>query len=278
MNRIICRFLSPKTNFLQINKKFNLFNKRHLQNGEKVSINGIDIHYERVGNGEHKLLLLPGALGSIRTDFSSQLNGLNKEQLTLIGWDPPGYGYSRPPERDFNDFYRKDAKIAAQLMRTIGIEKYSLLGWSDGGITALIIAANNRENVEKLVVFGSNSYVNEEDKRLINNIKDLNKWNPKAKQSFIELYGEELFQKMWKSFIEYYTQLEDICKNDLKNINQKCLILHGDLDPLLDKEHPLYLVNNIKNSRLYRFPKGKHNIHQKYSEEFNKIVEQFLLE
>jgi hypothetical protein len=31
--------------------------------GEKISVNGINIHYERVGNGGHNLLLLPGALG-----------------------------------------------------------------------------------------------------------------------------------------------------------------------------------------------------------------------
>ena len=31
-------------------------------------------------------------------------------------------------------------------------------------------------------------------------------------------------------------------------------------------------------SRLHRFPDGKHNLHLKYKEEFNKMVEEFLLE
>jgi hypothetical protein len=31
--------------------------------GEKISVNGINIHYERVGNGGENLLLLSGALG-----------------------------------------------------------------------------------------------------------------------------------------------------------------------------------------------------------------------
>ena len=46
------------------------------------------------------VLLLPGALGTIRSDMSALLDGLNsKGHLTLVAWDPPGYGASRPPER-----------------------------------------------------------------------------------------------------------------------------------------------------------------------------------
>ncbi|CAG2159277.1 unnamed protein product [Oppiella nova] len=246
--------------------------------GQKVSVDGLNIHYERVGTGKHTVLLLPGALGSTRTDFTPQLEGMDRKRFTLIAWDPPGYGFSRPPERDFNDFYRKDAKIAAQLMRTLGEDKYSLVGWSDGGITSLIIAAANPLNVQKLVVFGANAYISAEDKRLIREIQDLNKWHPKARQVYADVYGADTFAKLWESFVEYYCKMDDICRDDLKAIKQSTLILHGDLDPLVAKEHPKYLLDNISDSTIHRFPKGRHNIHHKYSEEFNKIVEKFLIQ
>ena len=35
---------------------------------------------------------------------------------------------------------------------------------------------------------------------------------------------------------------------------------------------------SVNYSRLHRFPDGKHNLHLKYKEEFNKMVEKFLLE
>jgi len=152
------------------------------------------------------------------------------------------------------------------------------MGWSDGGITGLILSAAYPQNVNKLVVWGSNSYLSAEDRRRITAIKDLSQWSPRAKEAFIKLYGEQLFERMWPQLIEFYCKYDDICKNDLKNIVCPTFILHGDLDPLVNEEHPQYLVENIKNAKLYRFPKGKHNIHQKYSEEFNKLVEQFLLE
>lgn len=36
----------------------------------------------------------------------------------MVGWDPRGYGKSRPPERDFPpDFLERDAKDAVDLMK-----------------------------------------------------------------------------------------------------------------------------------------------------------------
>lgn len=44
-------------------------------------------------------------------------------------------------------------------LQKLGFKKYSLLGWSDGGISSLIAAAKYPDEVEKLVVWGSNAYV-----------------------------------------------------------------------------------------------------------------------
>ena len=106
---------------------------------------GTSISYVVEGTGNHTTLLLPGALGTARTDFTPQIEHLNsKERLKLIVWDPPGYGASRPPQRTWpkspNHFYSRDADVAMDFMNTIGEDKFSLLGWSDGAITALMIA------------------------------------------------------------------------------------------------------------------------------------------
>lgn len=59
----------------------------------------------------------PFFLGTSVTDFSPQLKNLNKDIFTLIAWDPPGYGKSYPPPREWvDDFLQEDAKIAARLM------------------------------------------------------------------------------------------------------------------------------------------------------------------
>lgn len=98
--------------------------------------------------------------GTIWTDFKPQVENLNKEKLTIIAWDPPGYGKSRPPNKTFpENFFRRDATWACNLMKTLGFNKFSLIGWSDGGITSLILAAVYPENVQKVIVIGANAYI-----------------------------------------------------------------------------------------------------------------------
>ena len=59
----------------------------------------------------------------------------------MIAWDPPGYGKSRPPNRTFPDnFFERDATAAVEFMKILGHSKFSIIGWSDGGITALFMA------------------------------------------------------------------------------------------------------------------------------------------
>ena len=56
--------------------------------------------------------------GTSRTDFSPQLEHMDKDRFTIIAWDPRGYGKSYPPVRDFPDFfYERDADDAVQLMK-----------------------------------------------------------------------------------------------------------------------------------------------------------------
>jgi len=49
--------------------------------------------------------------------------------------------------------------------KNLGFSSYGCLGWSDGGITAQIMAAQY-PSVEKLVIWGSNAYVGDEDVKL----------------------------------------------------------------------------------------------------------------
>lgn len=120
--------------------------------------NSYNINFVRVGSGPNAILLMPGAIGTIETDFKPQIDGLPKllDNHTIIAWDPPGYGSSRPPERTFPvGFYHHDAYLAAALMRQLGFEKYSIVGWSDGGTTGLILASYYPQAVKKLAIWGT---------------------------------------------------------------------------------------------------------------------------
>ncbi|XP_030748896.1 valacyclovir hydrolase [Sitophilus oryzae] len=248
----------------------------------KTEIKGQTINYVKVGNGSKPILCFPGALGTIWSDFKPQIEELDKDKFTVIAWDPPGYGSSRPPNRLFNSkFYDNDADMAFHFMKNLGISKFSLLGWSDGGISSLILAAKYPDNVDKLVVWGANAYVIAEDIEAFEKIRDIKKWSEKMKNPLIKLYTEDGLQKLWNDWCDamqdIYKNGGDICKSRLKDVKAPTLILHGNKDPVVLTEHPQFLLNHIKDAKLHTYPEGKHNIHLKYAEDFNKIVSEFIL-
>ncbi|XP_066254415.1 valacyclovir hydrolase [Euwallacea similis] len=278
--------LTPQASDSTINHQLNLHLKRTsystLHKSTQTKVGNQIINYVKIGNGPKTVLCFPGALGSIWSDFKPQIEGLDKNHFTIIAWDPPGYGLSRPPNRKFDQrFYDRDADCAYHFMKSIGIAKYSLLGWSDGGISSLILTAKYN-TVEKLVVWGANAFVTSDDIALYEKIRDLSAWSEKMKNPLIKLYTEKGLTVMWNEWcdtmIKIYENGGNICNVSLKNITCPTLILHGDKDPLVPEGHPLHLQENIKGSKLHRYPQGKHNIHLKYADGFNKIVSEFLLD
>ncbi|XP_063632643.1 valacyclovir hydrolase-like [Cydia splendana] len=248
-----------------------------------VKVRNWDINYLIVGNGPHTILLAPGALGTIWTDFKPQVEGFNREKFTVVVWDPPGYGKSRPPVRDFPvDFYEKDADYTYEFMKALNISKYSLLGWSDGGIVSMIHAAKYPEAVQKLVVWGTNSLILPHELELYKKTRDIKTWSERMRKPMIEAYGEELFAKYWAEWVDAMSAVfkannGDICSQLLKDIVAPTLILYGEKDPMVDNMHVSHLHTHIKGSRIHLYPDGKHNIHLRYAEDFNRRVQDFLL-
>jgi valacyclovir hydrolase len=244
----------------------------------KLQLLEVAIHYESAGEGS-PMLLLPGALGSGIVDFADQIAHFS-QHYRVIAPDPRGYGQSRPPTRDFPlDFYARDAEDAAALMAALGLHRYVILGWSDGANSATILAARYPERVTQLVVWGGNAYVSEEDLHGFQSMRSLATWSERAIAPLRLTYGEEL-QPLWESYITGLENIRanggDLYRSDLSRVKCHSLILHGDLDPLVPAIHPEIIRQGISGSMLYHFVEGKHNIHKRYSTDFNRIVSSFL--
>ncbi|XP_059058680.1 valacyclovir hydrolase-like [Achroia grisella] len=251
---------------------------------QKIKIGDYYINYLKVGNGPRNLLFVPGAYGSIWTNFKLQVEGFDREKFTLVLWDPPGYGNSRPPDRDFPaDFYERDADCAYELMKALKLPTYSILGWCDGGIVSMILTSKHPEVTEKLVIWGSKAFILPHEIAVYDKFRDLDVWSDNLKNPMLELYGEK-FGSYWAKWTDnaIYSVLKtregNICSDRLKEIKCPTLILYGEKDPIVETMHASYLQTHIENSRLYKYPKGKHNIHIKYAEDFNRRVQEFLLQ
>lgn len=246
----------------------------------KVSVGDRAIHVVRRGNGPKPVLLMPGALGTATTDLMPQLSGLCPLEFSLVGWDPPGYGDSRPPGRDFTDFFQRDAELAVTTMHRLGFHRFSMAGWSDGGITAMCAAISHPESVERLVVWGSNAYIAEPDIAMIEQVADVSQWSARMRAPMEAIYGDE-FPVLWAAWCQAYRDIYsrggDICSERVHDISCPTLVIHGAKDAMVAPEHVDFLHETIPFASKYIFEDGKHNLHMKYKDQFNAMVSEFLL-
>ncbi|XP_073818980.1 valacyclovir hydrolase-like [Musca autumnalis] len=283
IRKMILRRIKVFHNFI---KSSRLMTKRYTHLEHKINVNGININVVECGNGDKSLLLMPGALGSAWTDFKPQIEHLPKllPNYKIIAWDPPGYGKSIPPKRQWGlDFFHNDARCAVDLMTSLGRPKFSVIGWSGGAVAGIFAAANYLNNIEKLVVCAAGAYLIPSDMEAYQSLRDVTQWSPSMRKPMEDMYGAERFVELWNECIDmlftFYEQKEgDLCKNEIQKIRATTLILRGGKDKLVSPDAAAYLRDNIKNSRYYEFPGGKHNFHLQYVNEFNKLVADFLLE
>ena len=258
-------------------------NNCHVDGGGKEStINEIRLHYEVKGSGAQPVICIPGALGTAKMDFGPQLDYFGREGsgFKIVSFDPRGYGASRPAERFDGNFFEIDAKDANALMQSLSLPKFSVLGWSDGGMAALHLASMFPENVRQLVICGSNAYVTKDDIELYEKVRDISNWDAKMQNDLLRVYGQSL-QALWSRWIDAVTKIlndegGDICMGELSKIKCDTLIIHGAKDDLVPSLHAHYLYEHITGSRLEVIEEGNHDLHLVYSDKFNKIVEDFL--
>ncbi|EDV25708.1 uncharacterized protein TRIADDRAFT_23731 [Trichoplax adhaerens] len=268
-------------NYSKYNNRMTSELPKDVQSG-KIEINGVELYYSKRGQGQPVVLCMPGSFGTGLSDFKHNFYALS-ESMTVVTFDPRGYGNSRPPDRQFPvDFYRIDADDTIQLMNKLGFDKYCLLGWSDGGITAIIHAATNSKSVSKLILLNACAYFTKADCDLMEPLMDISKWNPKTLDVLSGIYGRETLAQMnkdyYQTFFQIYKNGGDVCKADADKIVCPTLIVHGEKDPMIPSLHAHYLHEHIKHSHLCIVPDGKHAIHKRQPDKINKLVERFFLE
>ena len=253
-----------------------------------MSVRNGQLHYQLRGSGPHAILCIPGALGTALTDFLPQLEYFGREGsgFIIVGMDPLGYGASRPPEREYlvkpDHFLKIDALDGYALMKALSFKKFSVLGWSDGGVSAILLAALYPESVQKLVIWGSNAYVTKDDIELFEKTRDVSNWSQRMRETMERIYGDS-FQSLWSRWINamkdiYESRKDgDLCLEEIKQVQCPTLIVHGAKDAMCPQFHADYLKENIRDSEMVIMEEGKHNLHLRYAQEFNQLTEQFFL-
>src|ERR1700760_4287151 len=122
------------------------------EQGHWAEVNGYRMYYETNGSGR-PLLLLHGGGNSIHGSFSKQLDVFARTHAIIA---PEQIGHGRTPDTEGPLTYGRMANDTAALLEQLHIKDADVVGWSDGGIVALILAVRHPELVRRVVVSGAN--------------------------------------------------------------------------------------------------------------------------
>jgi len=233
-------------------------------NGRRIKVEDGEIYYETYGKGS-PLFLLHGNNENINS-FREQIEPLSKH-FKVIALDTRGQGnsvnYKSSPYT-----YEQFAIDLSAVMDALSIKKASLLGWSDGGNTALIFALKKPEKIEKMVLMGAN----------------LSPGSDAIEQDVIRIFENRRDSLMKRSDPESQNQLrlaELVLKEphintaDLKSITKPVLVLAGEFD-VVKKQHTMLIHSNLANARLEIIKGSDHYAPLKNPKAFNKVVLDFL--
>lgn len=245
-------------------------------NGNFLNIRGTKLYYEEYGKGM-PVILLHGGFGSI-SDFKKFIPGLSENYRVIVP-DAPGQG--RSDHADSVISYRLMEEYYSAMTDQLIPDSAYVIGWSDGGVAALLLAVNRPDKIKKVIAAGANYRADGVKKEVIefNESKLCNiEWAEANNKAWIEKYKNMSPQNDWKRYLSetklMWSEEEYFPKADLEKINIPVLLIYGDKD-VITKEHEDVIHSSIRNSKLQILPNTSHNIFAEQPELLIKIADEF---
>ena len=244
-------------------------------NGNYLKVFNHQIYYEEYGEGP-PLLLLHWGSGSISTSFNKLIPKL-ENKFRLIAIDSPGHGRS---EQTDSLSHQLLADYFNEIINILKLDSVNIMGISDGGIAALILAADRPDVVKRVIASGA-QFIGPD--ALIDDY--LPTITPeKVEKDWDSGLWDDNYMKMafkgndWRKLIIDLRQLwnQEICipNKKVEKIGSKVMIVFGDHD-IVKLEHGLEMHKAIKGSELLILPNTGHDTFGERSELIAEIAVEF---
>jgi pimeloyl-ACP methyl ester carboxylesterase len=236
-----------------------------------AAVNGIKLFYAKTGAGSPVVLLHGGLANS--DYWGNQVEALARRH-TVIVVDSRGHGRSTRDTRPYGYDLMADDVVA--LLDTLKIPKADIVGWSDGGILGLDLALRHPDRVGRIFAFAANT--------VTSGVKDGVEKNPTF-AAYIERAGKEYQRlsatpKEYDAFVDQISHMWASQPNwtdaELKTIKAPVLIVDGDHDEAIKREHTEYIAATIPGAGLLILPNASHFAFLQDPALFNAALLQFL--
>ena len=255
---------------------------------------GITMHYHEAGSADRGVVLFvhgsgPGASGW--SNFKGNYPFLAEQGYRAIVPDTMGYGYSTKPEE--GAFSLDD--VAAQykgLLDSLGIERATVIGNSQGGAIAITMALNYPDLVDKLVLMAPGGLETRETYMEMEGIKAMIRVLYKegiSKETMRKVFTLQLHDesKITEEVIEERFQVamtqhrDNIARIRVANQEERlseirCPVLWGANDKFCPASGASKIASRCANARTMLISSCGHWVMVEYAKLFNELTLDFL--
>ena len=220
---------------------------------EYINLRGHETYsYEWDNDGEAVVLLHGGLSKTSSWDYI--LVPALEDDFHVFGYDRAGHGFTGDKQGSLHFEFQRDEAIA--YLEDVVKEPAHLIGYSDGGIIALMVAISRPDLVKSIVAIGANYHfdaplseftdaeVSEEEQAEYNLI------SPDAPHTLLE--KKNRMNEIWKTE-------PDIALSDIATIQCPVLVLAGD-DDVIKHDHTISLYEALPLGQLAIVPGTSHGV------------------
>lgn len=240
--------------------------------GDYVQLPNVPVWYETEGDTGEPVVLLHGGLCTNET-WGAQRTDLAAAHRVFL---PERRGHGHTPDVPGPMSYRDMADDTAAFIDTVVDGPAHLVGWSDGGIVALLVALARPDLVRTLVVIGANFRPGAEcwaDPAMLDRMR------PESPDMafFRELYeavtpdGAGHWPEVARKAVDMWRTQPALTTDDLARIEAPTLVLVGD-DDLITLEHTIDLYRAVPGSQLAVVPGSSHTVPLEKPALLNRLV------
>ena len=247
-------------------------------------VRGAKLYTQTYGHGA-PIVFLHGGMVFFDNSFAKQRDYFASYR-TVIGIDQRGYGHS--PDGPWSLSYKMMADDTAAIIEQLGLGPVDVVGHSDGGNLALLLARDHPQLVRRMVISGANIRVNlspEEKQRaqwspqqLAGHLREAASWLPPwflPDYSRVSPDGPEHWMALLAKSYDMWLQPVVIEPADLKKISIPVLVMAGDHD-FTSIEENAEIFRDLPNGQLIIVPASNHGTFSKRPELVNLAIREFL--
>ena len=265
-----------------------------------VETGRVKIAYQVVEGGPADLLMIPGWISHLALDWEEPHWVRWCERMTafarLVRFDKRGTGLSdRPTGVQTLEERMEDAHA---VLDAAGVERAHVLGWSEGGPLAMLLAATHPERVLSLMLYGTQACFRREpdypwgateEKREEFSDAVAREWGKLAFASFFAPGGDEQFVRRWAAYQRAGASpsaaaelnrlnLSIDARSLLPEIQVPTLVLNRRADPIGPPEAGRYIAEHVQRARFVELQGDDHIMWLGDTEALCAEIERFVLD